>query len=1040
MTSLFNPYKLIGSCETKCRNNYGIQYQAGGFIVVRELYHENMKTLHVGCEQPRAYYIPYDVSETAVQGDREQSNRFKLLSGEWAFSYYKNIYEVPEAMVDRNASIDNLDKIPVPSNWQMHGYDAPQYLNTRYPFPINPPYVPVENPAGVYVRDFNISDEWDGMNKYIVFEGVDSCFYLYINGQFVGYSQVSHMTSEFDVTNFLNNGTNRITVIVLKWCDGTYLECQDKWRMSGIFRDVYLLARPEGHLKDYEIKTELSDDFLTAKLSFDLQMSNPENAQITLTAPNGEELCVLHPDANGHANAEVVSPQLWSAETPVLYTAVIAAADEYIAEKIGIRNVKVDGDLIKINGRLVKLKGVNRHDFTAKTGYVCTPSDMTKDIALMKQHNVNAVRTSHYPNDPRFLQLCDLYGIYVLDEADIETHGIYEMGSNDWLSENIEWQGAYLDRVGRMVERDKNRPCVVGWSMGNESGYGKNIMAALKYCKERDASRFTHYEGHWEITPKRFAPEADVVSRMYAGVQWSDEFCKSKLDPRPYMLCEYCHAMGNGPGDLKDYWDVIYANDNFFGAFVWEWFNHGLYMGKTESGVDKYGYGGDFGEIHHDSNFCCDGLISPTKEPMPGLVELKYVVQPVKVTSVNLAAGEFEIHNLYDFITLSHLECCYEVTCDGKVTDNGFVDMPTIQPHKSEIVRIPYQTPAAGESYIRIFFRQKEETALVPVGTEMAWSQFKLDTASRTQTVALPEGKLSINEDCRTISITGSSFSYTFDKIHGTFSGLEANGKSLLTAPMEYTVWRAPIDNERNRKHDWMNHRFNDTYTRVYACKTEQTDSDIEIAVDFALVSDTKRPEIHGTAKWIVNSVGEIKVTTSVSIAESAPWLQRFGINFAMDKSFDNVTYFGYGPGDSYIDRHNASYIGLFNTTVEKDFTGYIRPQASGNHYNTKWATVRDASGNGIMLIGENCFDFEALPYSHAELTDCGHNFELPVRDKTIIGFDYRQSGVGSNSCGPDLLPQYRLSEKEFTYTMRIRPVAAGDQDLSKMANTVYDK
>lgn len=1003
-------------------------------------YHENIQTLHVGCEAPRAYYIPYGLPGAAVQGEREKSNRFQLLSGEWAFSYYNSFDAVPDSVIKADASIGSWDKIPVPSNWQLHGYDAPQYLNTRYPFPIDPPYVPVENPAGVYARNFNVSDEWDGLKKYIVFEGVDSCFYLYINGRFVGYSQVSHMTSEFDVTSFLKSGTNRVTVVVLKWCDGSYLECQDKWRMSGIFRDVYLLARPKGHLQDFEIQAEPSADLRTAKVSFDLKMLNPEDAQITLSAPNGDEICTLRPDTDGHAECEVASPLLWSAETPELYTAVISAAGEYIAEKIGVRSVKVDGDLIKINGRLVKLKGVNRHDFTAKTGYVCTPADMTRDIALMKQHNINAVRTSHYPNDPRFLQLCDQYGIYVLDEADIETHGIWEMGSGDWLSDNEEWQHTYIDRVDRMLERDKNRPSVVGWSMGNESGYGKNMMAALKHTKERDGSRFTHYEGHWEIADKQFAPEADVVSRMYAGVQWSEEFCKSDADKRPYMLCEYCHAMGNGPGDLKDYWDVIYANDNFFGAFVWEWFNHGLYMGKTASGVEKYGYGGDFGEVHHDGNFCCDGLISPTKQPMPGLEELKYVIQPVRITPVDLAKGEFEVHNLYDFIYLSRFECCYEVTCDGAVVDSGLVGTLVIPPQKSEVIRIAYKAPTEGESYIRIFFRQTGDEGLVPAGTQMASVQFKLDTVAKTALRPLPETMLSASESRHAIKITGAGFSYTFDKVSGTFSRLEADGKNLLLTPMEYTVWRAPIDNERDRKRAWLDRQFQALTTRVYDCQLEQSGTGVEINVDFSLGSATKRPEIRGTARWTVNSAGEIEVTTAVTVDEKTPWIQRFGINFTMDKSFDNVTYFGYGPGDSYIDRHQASYIGLFNTTVEQDFTNYIRPQALGNHYQTRWAAVRDALGNGIMLIGEKAFDFETLPYSHKELTEAAHDFELPARNKTVVGFDYMQSGVGSNSCGPELLEQYRLKEKEFSYTVRIRPIAAGERDLVKMANTVYAK
>lgn len=1003
-------------------------------------YHSNIKTLHVGCETPRAYFIPFGLPGAAMQGEREKSNRFKLLSGEWAFSYYNSIDDVPDSIIKKETNIAGWDRLPVPSNWQLHGYDAPQYLNTRYPFPVDPPYVPVKNPAGVYARDFEISDEWDGLKKYMIFEGVDSCFYLYVNGKFVGYSQVTHMTSEFDITPFLTEGTNRVTVVVLKWCDGTYLECQDKWRMSGIFRDVYVLARPKGHLQDFQISAAPDADLRTAKITAELKMLNPEDAKITLYSPAGEELCEFRPDSDGHAECEIKSPLLWSAETPELYTAVIEAAGEYVAERIGVRTVCVDKDLVKINGRLVKLKGVNRHDFTAKTGYVCTVEDMTKDIALMKRHNINAVRTSHYPNDPRFLQLCDKYGLYVLDEADIETHGIYEMGSNDWLSDNEDWQHCYIDRVERMVERDKNRPCVVGWSMGNESGYGKNMIAALKYCKERDNSRFTHYEGHWNLEEYKYAPEPDVVSRMYAGVDWCEGFCKDESDPRPLMQCEYSHAMGNGPGDLKDYWDVIYANDNFFGAFVWEWFNHGIYMGKTADGRAKYGYGGDFGEKYHDGNFCCDGLISPEKEPMPGLRELKYVIQPVKITPIDLDAGEFEVKNLYDFIYLSRFECTYEVTCDGVVTDSGMVGTLVIPPQKSETIKVAYKKPQEGESYIRFIFRQSADDRLVKAGEEMASVQFKLNTKAKQHLAPLPDTMLSASESRKAIKITGAGFSYTFDKTTAAFSRIEVDGKNLLLTPMEYTVWRAPIDNERNKRHDWQNHGFDDLSTRVYDCKLQQGDFGVEINVDFSLGCVTRRPEINATAKWTVNSAGEIGVTITVNLAERTPWLARFGINFEMDRSFDSLTYFGYGPGDSYIDRHCASYVGLFETSVAGQFTDYIRPQANANHYNTKWAAVCDGLGNGIMLIGEDHFDFEALPYSHKELTETAHNFELPTRSKTVIGADYMQSGVGSNSCGPGLAPQYQLDEKEFTFNLRIRPFAAGQRDLTKMANTIYSR
>lgn len=1009
--------------------------------MITKNYHQDEKTLHIGCCEPRAYYIPYGLPGAALTMDREKSERFKLLSGTWAFSFYKSVDDLPESCLKSEANIGSWDKIPVPSNWQIHGYEPCQYLNTSYPLAIDPPFVPALNPAGVYARNFNISDDWDGLNKYLVFEGVDSAFYLYINGKFVGYSQVSHMTSEFDVTSFLVNGTNRVAVVVLKWSDGTYLECQDKWRLSGIFRDVYMLARPKGHLEDFTVTTDLSDDLRTAELSVNLKMINPEDAKITLSDPRGEEICSFRPDADGNAKYTIDSPALWSAETPELYSLVIEAAGEYIPEKIGVRSVKLEDETLKINGRAVKLKGVNRHDFDAYKGYVSTVEAMTTDIKLMKRHNVNAVRTSHYPNDPRFLQLCDKYGLYVLEEADIETHGIWPIGSGDYLSDNPDWTDAYLDRVTRMVERDKNRPAAIGWSMGNESGYGQNMIACINYCKQKDSTRFTHYEGHWQLEEYKYAPEPDVVSRMYPAVDWCENFCDDDADKRALVLCEYSHAMGNGPGDLKDYWDVIYNKPNFIGAFVWEWYNHGIFMGKTPAGKPKFGYGGDFGEVDHDGNFCCDGLVSPEREPMPGLKELKYVVQPVRVEVSDLSAGEFVFHNLFDFIYLSRFECTYEVTRNGVIFDKGPVGALVIPPQKSAKISVDFKRPADGECYIRFIFRQTGDGGVVPSGEVMAFAEFDLGIKRTERLAPLPETMLSAAESRRAIKINGAGFSYTFDKISGAFSRLEVDGKNLLTDPMNYTVWRALIDNEMNDTgREWRNLGFDRLTPRVYDCKCSQNDGGVEICVDFSLTAPTKPVRIRASSCYNINSVGEIELTTAVTVDERSPWLPRFGLTMSLDKSFDRITYFGFGPGDSYIDRHRACYTGLFDKTVSENFTDYIRPQANGNHYATRWAAVRDSFGNGILFSAEDSFDFEAMPYTHEELSSARHNFELPPVSKTSVGVDFMQSGVGSHSCGPQLMEKYRLADKEFVFKIKIRPFASTAGDLSKMAETVYSK
>ena len=582
--------------------------------MIKERYHNNINVTRIGTAKPRAYYVPYGTPEEAKLNTREESSRFKLLSGnKWAFSYFDSYEEIPDAITDGNTDISGWDRIPVPSNWQLHGYDKPQYINVRYPFPADLPYIPKNTPAGVYAIDFTIHDDIDTLEKYVIFEGVDSSMYLYINGEFVGYSQISHQLSEYNITNFLHVGKNRMTVVVPKWCDGTYLECQDKWRMSGIFRDVYLLVRPKGHIEDIEVKTEVAEDYREAKIIVDIDSPIAEDSIITLFNSSGDKLETTLFNSAGYAEISVSDPRMWSAEYPELYTLIIESGDEFITIPVGIRTECIENGVFKFNGRPIKLKGVNRHDFNCKNGYVCTVEDMKKDLTLMKRHNINAIRTSHYPNDPRFYELCDKMGFYVLSEADYETHGLgwpaehnrineLNLSTRNHISDRPEWEHQVCERVSLMVENFKNHTSIIGWSMGNESGYGRNVEKALLETKRRDPIRFTHYESTYKADPKIIIDKqpdcSDVVSRMYAQTSW----CKEYLDyaeevngNKPFVLCEYSHAMGNGPGDLKDYWDVIYSSDRFMGGFVWEWFNHGLYAGKADNGKPKYLYGGDYG-------------------------------------------------------------------------------------------------------------------------------------------------------------------------------------------------------------------------------------------------------------------------------------------------------------------------------------------------------------------------------------------------------------------------------------------------------------
>ncbi len=1004
-------------------------------------YHEDLSTIHVKTEKPRAYYIPFGSSEDIFSSKREDSDRFGLLSGEWSFNYFKNIDRVPDSLINPAVPLASGATLSVPSVWQTYSYDQIQYTNIRYPIPCDPPFIPDDNPVGVYSRDFVCPNEWDNFNKYMVFEGVDSAFYLYVNGAFVGYSEVSHSTSEFNITEYLREGSNRVSVVVFKWCTGTYLEDQDKFRWSGIFRDVYLLGRPRGHMRDYFVRTLLSDDLRRATVCVDFDALNPADGVVTLYDPDMKEVGRARPDGEGHVEIEVNRPILWNAESPELYKLLIEMADEFVAEEIGMRRVEIADGVLTLNAKPIKLKGVNRHDSDPYTGCVVDEDHMLRDIALMKQHNINAVRTSHYPNDPRFLQLCDRYGIYVVDEADIEAHGM-ENHEFAVITDGEEWREAILDRVERLIERDKNRPCVISWSMGNESGYGENFRRAIEWARGRDDSRFIHYESTFglQVDPRKpFPVPADVYSRMYESPEFCRIACEENEDKeRPFLLCEYSHAMGNGPGDIKDYWDVIYAQPRFMGGFVWEWCDHAVADGVAENGKPRFLYGGDNGERYHDGNFCVDGLVSPDRVVKQGLKELKAVLQPVRVEAVDLTAGEFNITNLYDFAYLSRLECRWALTQDGRPVESGSLGALAIPPHKSQKVRISYTLPEAGRCYLRLSFVQLGIGELLVEGDEMASAEFKLPTPTNRFEADMPRLPLEIDEGERRILIKGQSFSYIFDKVRGTFRQLNCDERKLLAAPMSFNIWRAPIDNQRYILGAQKTARYNASEVRVYSTGVSTRSGNAVIDQEIAFVSDGAHPHIRAHAVWTVNRAGDINLSTEVSVDEKSPALPRFGLRILLDKAANRAEYFGYGPNESYVDKHFAQHKGRFAFKVNEQEPEHIMPQDYGNRYDTEWAAVVDDKNVGIMLCADGTsFDFSALPYTQEELERKTHNFELEQYGRTVLCVDYLNSGVGSHSCGPALDEKYQL-EKEFTFSLTLRPLRGGREDLAACADRVY--
>lgn len=990
--------------------------------------HEDLTVKSLGCCEPRAYYVPFE-RPVSRKTPREKSGQFTLLSGEWGFTYYPSFEDFWQIAGQDIGAVPFAEKIKVPSNWQLEkladsNVDMPQYTNFNYPFPFDPPFIPVDNPTGVYAKTFHAENLKD-KRQYLLFEGVDSCCYVWLNGSFVGYAEIPHSTAEFDVTDYLCEGDNQLVVAVLKWCKGSYLDDQDKFRLSGIFRDVYLLNRPKEHLIDYTVTTPYDEKRKKISVVFQAKGKYPPATEICLLTPDGKEIGRTGLSKTGKAVFAVENPRLWSAETPVLYELRIQAGDEYITEPVGLRYIQIKNGVFLFNGTPVKIHGVNRHDSDPITGYAVSTEQMVRDLRLMKKYNINAIRTSHYPNDPRFTRLCDEYGFYVLGEADLECHGVIESGLRNWpesydiLADDLKWQELFVDRSRHLYQRDKNRPCIVIWSIGNESGWGRNTIAAIDYLHAND-TRPVHYECAADIGAQMDShPEVDLVSRMYASPEWCAEYCQSKRDSRPMLLCEYCHAMGNGPGDLKDYWDLIWKCPQFAGGFVWEWCDHAVQTGVTSDGKPIYAYGGDCGETLHDGNFCVDGLVQPDRTPSPGLLEHKYVVQPVLTEAVNLRTGKVRLTNRYDFLTLSHLDCNYEVICEGSVIQRGALALPEIEAHKCAVITLSYQLPKEGESFLNLNFIQRETDGFIEAGEMLAAAQLKLPVAEKKVQIKACEDDITVTEQGASLRIAGKDFIYEYDKATAVFCQLTVKGKPLLLRPMNFNVWRAPTDNDRNIKNTWRNNGgYHQAVSRAYDCRLHASAGKVRITTEISIGAAPRMPFLRGTVCWIIFGDGTISLKADMTPSFRMPdYLPRFGVRLFLNKTFAETEYYGYGPYESYIDTHHASRIGIYREQVADSTFHYIRPQENGNHYAARRAELRQADGRFIRVTGKK-FDFSALPYSQEELESCNHDHELPESEHTVLCVDYLNSGIGSNSCGPELNERYQISKAPFSFAV----------------------
>ena len=1005
-------------------------------------YHKGLDVLHLGCEKPHAYFIPAESAECA-QLLRSESAYFTSLNGEWDFRFYPSVRLVPDLEAEQ---IEFAEKLYVPMNWQYEigrGYDAPQYTNLRYPIPVDPPRVPEENPAGVYRRELYVDGQTlKSKDLMLTFEGVDSCFYLYINGVFTGYSQVSHATSEFNVTDKLKAGVNEIKVLVLKWCDGTYLEDQDMYRASGIFREVYLLERDRARIDDIFVRTSLSDCLDRAEISVELKTSAELEVTLTLADACGAPLleCSKRVCKDGSVDLGGLDrPELWSDERPYLYSLLIHAGSEYICIPVGLRRIDVRGRVIYINGKKVKARGVNRHDSHPILGHATPFEHMLRDVKLLKAHNVNMIRTSHYPNDPRFYELCDRYGIYVCDEADIECHGMGNHIYDAHLTNNPDWTESYLDRAERMLERDKNHPSVIIWSVGNESSCGINHEAMAKYFKSRDPDRLVHAEDEsrmayyaekeranpgstwvgavpeW-VDTERYRSYTDIESRMYPSLkEIANYYLNNERITRPFFLCEYSHAMGNGPGDLGAYWDMIYAHDSFFGGCIWEMTDHSVAVGDNRFVDPSYLYGGDCGEYPHDSNFCVDGLFYPDRRPHTGMLEAKQAYKPY---SASLDGDVLKIRSRRCFEPMSDLRLDYTFERDGAAIGSGSVERLDIPAEGEAEYRLEIPK-LCGLLTLNVTVSYAEPKPFAAMGDTVGSDQFII--CESTEAISPRRSPVTLTEDRDSYRISYGVTAVSIGKHSGLIEKITEGGKPILRGAVKPTVWRAPTDNDRKIKARWLDNRLDMLTPRFRGITAETSEGSAKIKASLALAANSAAPALTLEVEYLFDGHSlEISTHAEVSPTVTAP-LPRFGWQFTLPEDFEQTSYLGYGPMESYEDKRLAARLSVFENTVTDSFEHYVKPQENGSHFGSRWARLSSAYGAHMIFGGD--FSFSALHFTPETLTATAHDYELiPDRETTVI-IDYRNAGIGSNSCGPVLDPKYELREKEFDFSFSVKPL-----------------
>ncbi len=1027
-------------------------------------HYENMSVLHENTEPYRCYYIPDSGRNDQIISLRESSQRLQMLSGcEWSFSFFKSIYDLKAEFYQPSYEAgDWWIKEMVPFSWQMRGYDKNQYTNIRYPFPYDPPYVPQDNPCGAYRHHF----KWHKNNKaactFLNFEGVDSCFYVWLNGNYVGYSQVSHHISEFDVTQFLVEGDNLLAVLVLKWCDGSYLEDQDKFRMSGIFRDVYLLSRPAAGIRDYQITTDLSTDLNTADLRISFSFAGNHPVPVTVT--------LLHTDENGDESVDAKSnlfdttelslkiknPILWNAENPFLYKLIMETPNEVINERVGFRTVSIKDSQVMLNGYPIKFNGMNRHESDPVTGAVMDYKRVLSDLMIIKENNFNSVRASHYPNVPYFYQLCDSIGLYVIDEADNESHGTEELYfyENDYcqrmriaherIADNPDFIEPTLDRIRGMVIRNRNRPCILMWSMGNECGYGCTFEKALEWTKKTDPARLTTYESAFYLPDDRDydCSKIDIVGRMYPSFEDVRGYLDN--DPKaPLLLVEYCHSMGNGPGDIEDYHKLIEEYPALCGGFVWEFCDHAIYGGKTEEGKDIYLYGGDNEELQHDGNFCLDGMVYPDRSPHTSLLEYKNVYRPLR-SSYDPESGKLTISNHLDFTNpKDNISASYALILDGTRIAEGTLEVPSLPPGTSSVIELPLVIPSKGRCFLRVSYMLKKAQGVLQAGHDLGFDEIRIQVPEPRHVKAVmllshvndntgtaPTLQDSEQNGDPLIVVNGTDFCYSFDKRTGMPVSMIFAGEELLDKPIEFNFWRAPVDNDMFVVDKWKKQRLEHTRTRAYEVSCQRNADSVEIHVRQSAGAMSVQPVVRMDTVWKISQTGALTLHVQAKKDPQILTLPRLGIRMFIKKWLKQISYYGMGPMESYVDKHQAAWHDVFSASLGELHEPYIRPQENGSHNDCDYVSVR---GKGICLnvisADDNTFSFNASRFTQEELGSKAHEHELVTCGSTVLCIDHRMAGMGSASCGPELQKKYRIDEDSYSFAFMIFP-----ENLNKQA------